>query len=71
MNDNEFWVRTWQCVTVFVCFTTLLGSISCQTTNLFIVQAIEAGASPMEASCALASANQTDTLCMTTLTRKP
>lgn len=55
INENEYVVRTVKyCILgVLVVVAILFGS--CQTTKYRIVQAVEAGASAVEAECALAS----------------
>ena len=58
MNDNELiahWVK-WIVIAFLGFILTIAGS--CQTTKYRVVQAIEAGAPPFEAECAL-----TDAMC--------
>ena len=59
MND-EYIVKIWKyAITGFVVFVlAMIGS--CQTSKYRIGKAIEAGASPIAARCALASDNSTD-----------
>ena len=63
MSEAEFWLKLWKYFlgTGTILAVTLMGN--CQVTNLHIVRAIEAGASPMEARCALASSDGPSAAC--------
>ena len=58
MNDNEYYAKCWKyAVTGFVLI--IMGFIgSCQTSNYHIRKAIEAGATPIAARCALTEADR-------------
>ena len=58
MEENTFWVKQLKTIVIgFLAFVALLIG-SCQTTKFRITQAIEAGAHPYLAECAL-----TDIIC--------
>lgn len=64
MNDEEIFMACFRSgiLGVLLLVTLIIGS--CQTTNYRIVQAIEAGATPMEAECALSSVSSSSHGCL-------
>lgn len=57
MTDNEFWISVWKTVGYVIVAVTVAGIASCQSTNDKVLKAIEAGATPMEARCAISDVN--------------
>lgn len=59
MNDNECFLSCFRTAILGALLVIALLFGSCQTTNYRIVQAIEAGATPLEAECALSGSPNT------------
>lgn len=57
MEDNQYWYNIWKLVAVVTMVLTVSITASCKVTQHNIVSAIEAGASPIAARCALSADN--------------
>lgn len=53
MSEGKFWISVWKIVATTFCVVVISGVTSCQMTNEKVARMVEAGADPMEASCAV------------------
>ena len=64
MDDNNFWINIWKIVAiVFVVVAGIIASYNSYQTYQ-IVEMVTAGASPLEASCAVSSDDYNSTICV-------
>lgn len=63
MEDKNFWLTVLQRLLIAVVIVILSVIASCQATKRHIVDAIKAGATPLEASCALDGGSDIPKLC--------
>lgn len=63
MEDKNFWLKVFQHFLIAVVMVVMAFIGSCQATKKHVVNAIKAGATPLEASCALNNNNGTPGLC--------
>lgn len=65
MNDEQqFWIAVWKIVGASVVSFVAVCAVSCQATNYHIRSAIESGAKPVEAKCALSSVDADSSACL-------
>lgn len=63
MSENEFWAFVWKLCGVVVCVLIVTIGAASSYTNKKVVDAIEAGADPVAASCALVGKVESQILC--------
>lgn len=69
MGENEFWIKLWKYILIFVCTVIVLSVSSCQSTNYQIRKMVESGVTPMQAACAFQLGNTETGVCYVELMR--